>query len=46
MQLVSKGSKYSEYYIASIMKELMSGLVYLHSNNIIHRDIKPQNIVF
>lgn len=46
MQLVSKSTKYSEYYIASIMKELMGGLVYLHSNNIIHRDIKPQNIVF
>ena len=29
-----------------IMKELLSGLDYLHSHNIIHRDVKPSNLFF
>lgn len=28
-----------------IMKQLLSALVYLHSNNISHRDIKPENFM-
>lgn len=30
----------------SIIKEIFSGLAYLHSQSIIHRDLKPGNILF
>lgn len=35
----------SEREAASIMKQLLSSLVYLHSMNISHRDIKPENFM-
>ena len=35
----------SEKEAAMIMKQLLSALVYLHSNNISHRDIKPENFM-
>lgn len=38
--------KNGEAQIAQIMRQLMSALAYMHSLDIIHRDIKLDNIVF
>ena len=35
----------SESEASAIMKQLLSALVYLHSQNISHRDIKPENFM-
>jgi calcium-dependent protein kinase len=45
IEAVGKFSKFGEVEVAVIMKQLMSSLSYLHSKNVIHRDIKPQNIM-
>jgi serine/threonine protein kinase len=34
------------HQIKSIMSQILNGLVFLHSNGIIHNDIKPKNILY
>ena len=36
---------FKEEHIKCIMKQILSGMSYLHSNWIMHRDFKPQNMV-
>jgi calcium-dependent protein kinase len=41
-----KTKRFSELEAAQIMKQILSGLAYIHEKNIVHRDIKPDNILF
>ncbi|XP_030761406.1 neither inactivation nor afterpotential protein C-like isoform X2 [Sitophilus oryzae] len=44
--LIKRNRKLSEEHIAYILKEIVKAVIFLHDNNIIHRDIKARNIMF
>ena len=43
--LQSKDKKLSNSEIKSIMKQLINGIGYCHTRKVLHRDLKPQNIL-
>lgn len=43
-KIVDRGA-YSEADAAGIVRQLMTGIAYLHSQGIAHRDLKPENIL-
>jgi serine/threonine protein kinase len=44
-QVLKRNKTLSEEETANKLKQLTSGIKYLHANGIAHRDIKPENIV-
>jgi serine/threonine protein kinase len=44
-QVINQHGKYTEYEAALLMQNLLHAIAYLHTLNIIHRDIKLDNIL-
>ncbi|KAF7727241.1 hypothetical protein EC973_007854 [Apophysomyces ossiformis] len=38
--------KFTEKDAVVVMKSVLTGLEYLHSHNVVHRDMKPENLLF
>lgn len=45
LQSKTKGKKLSEAEVVKILKDILSVLEFVHSENVIHRDIKPDNLI-
>jgi len=43
---ISKKKSFGEDLAAITMKQVFSALFYCHSHNIMHRDMKPENIIY
>jgi calcium/calmodulin-dependent protein kinase I len=41
----SKQTKFTDQEASSIIKAILNGLAYMHSSGLMHRDLKPQNIM-
>ncbi|MBD2778068.1 serine/threonine-protein kinase [Iningainema tapete] len=41
---ITSGEPLSEKVVFSILKDILEVLAFVHQNNVIHRDIKPQNL--
>ena len=43
--ITSKDYKIDEEKIKVIIKKILNGVAYIHSKRVLHRDLKPQNIL-
>uniref|UniRef100_A0A8D8MAI6 Neither inactivation nor afterpotential protein C n=1 Tax=Cacopsylla melanoneura TaxID=428564 RepID=A0A8D8MAI6_9HEMI len=43
--LIEQGKRLSEQHIAFILKEIITGMVFLHINHVMHRDLRGSNIL-
>lgn len=46
LQLLRKAHRMEESVCSPIIREICEGLDYIHKEQIIHRDVKPENILF
>jgi tRNA A-37 threonylcarbamoyl transferase component Bud32 len=44
-QVLSKAVHYTEERASIIMRDILEGLAYLHERGIVHRDVKPENVL-
>ncbi|KAL4499792.1 hypothetical protein ABPG72_017332 [Tetrahymena utriculariae] len=45
-QKLEKSQGFTLFQICDMMRQILQGFSYLHQNNIMHRDLKPDNILF
>ena len=44
--LIDTQVRFTPYQVKCYMQQMVEGLAFLHSNGILHRDVKPQNLLF
>ena len=45
-QWIGRHPQYTEQVAAKVMYDLLQALTYCHSEGVVHRDVKPQNLLF